>query len=187
MHYFDVIANHNMTCTKFGINVIAGAVFQMFKSWKRYEAEIHELTNEPAGAMLGPEDEEAAVQLEADNDISRNELSEDQAVEVKKLLLNFQVGRIVVDEAHFAKNPKSTLNQMICMISHDELYLASATMLSNSIRDFLGYIELMWRPELPFDYDPATRATPPSTFYDPSTWKQLVQGINTRRSSQVEA
>ncbi|KAF5985921.1 hypothetical protein FCOIX_1795 [Fusarium coicis] len=195
--------------------------------------------------------------------ISRNELSEDQAVEVMKLLLNIQVGRIVVDEAHFAKNPKSTLNQMIRMIplknddlgklsdlitqgvahrfeldnsttdpmeeaesirrkdgttaptysnkveleaftniiferahveydgrpdvnevaasmataidtmaedegqdedlaislrrklvqsAHDKLYLASATMLSNSIRGFLGYIKLMWRPELPFAY-----------------------------------
>ncbi|RKK83646.1 hypothetical protein BFJ69_g2385 [Fusarium oxysporum] len=46
MHYFDVTANHEMQCTKFNINVPAGTVFQMFKSWKRYEAEIHELTNE---------------------------------------------------------------------------------------------------------------------------------------------
>ncbi|KAF5567438.1 hypothetical protein FNAPI_663, partial [Fusarium napiforme] len=135
--------------------------------------------NPEAGAMSDPEDEAAALQLEADNDISRDELSEDQAVEVKKLLLKCQVGRIVLDEAHFAKNPKSTLNQMIRMIPHDERYLASATILSNSVRDFFGYIELMWRPELPFAYDPATRTTPPSTFYDVSTWKQLVQGIDT--------
>lgn len=45
MHYFDVTANENMHCTKFDIKVAAGTVFQMFKSWKRYEAEIHELTN----------------------------------------------------------------------------------------------------------------------------------------------
>lgn len=46
MHYFDVTANQDMVCTKFSINVPAGTVFQMFKSWKRYENEIHELTNE---------------------------------------------------------------------------------------------------------------------------------------------
>jgi uncharacterized SAM-dependent methyltransferase len=46
MHYFDITANQDMVCTKFGINVPAGTVFQMFKSWKRYENEIHELTNE---------------------------------------------------------------------------------------------------------------------------------------------
>ncbi|KAF5538965.1 positive activator of transcription [Fusarium phyllophilum] len=45
MHYFDVIANHDMTCTEFGIEVAAGTVFKMFKSWKRYEGEIHQLTN----------------------------------------------------------------------------------------------------------------------------------------------
>lgn len=46
MHYFDVTATHNMTCTKFGIEVAAGTTFKMFKSWKRYEGEIHQLTNE---------------------------------------------------------------------------------------------------------------------------------------------
>ncbi|KAM0244782.1 hypothetical protein ACHAP5_005905 [Fusarium lateritium] len=46
MHYFDVTASQDMVCTKFGINVPAGTVFKMFKSWKRYENEIHELTNE---------------------------------------------------------------------------------------------------------------------------------------------
>ncbi|KAF9779948.1 hypothetical protein IL306_000975 [Fusarium sp. DS 682] len=46
MHYFDVTANHSMFCSKFGIHVTEGTVFKMFKSWKRHEAEIHELTNE---------------------------------------------------------------------------------------------------------------------------------------------
>ncbi|GKU06533.1 hypothetical protein FLAG1_03201 [Fusarium langsethiae] len=45
MHYFDVTANQNMFCEEFDIEVPAGTVYQMFKSWKRYEAEIHELTN----------------------------------------------------------------------------------------------------------------------------------------------
>lgn len=46
MHYFDVTATHKMTCTKFGIEVAEGTTFKMFKSWKRYEGEIHQLTNE---------------------------------------------------------------------------------------------------------------------------------------------
>ncbi|RFN49942.1 hypothetical protein FIE12Z_5841 [Fusarium flagelliforme] len=44
MHYFDVTANKNIYCRKFRINVPAGTVYQMFKSWKRDETEIHELT-----------------------------------------------------------------------------------------------------------------------------------------------
>ncbi|VTT58383.1 unnamed protein product [Fusarium fujikuroi] len=43
---------------------------------------------------------------------------------------------------------------------YDELYLTSATILLNSIKDFFGYVELMWRDELPFAYDPAMKTTP---------------------------
>ncbi|EWG41001.1 hypothetical protein FVEG_03203 [Fusarium verticillioides 7600] len=87
---------------------------------------------------------------------SRDELGEDQAFEVKQFLLNIQVGRIVVNEAHFAKRPKSTLKQMIRIIKHEELCLASAAMLSNSIHDFFGYLGLGYlRLEvLPQDGDP---------------------------------
>ncbi|CEI61334.1 hypothetical protein FVEN_g5948 [Fusarium venenatum] len=45
MHYFDVTAIQNMFCEEFNIKISAGTVYQMFKSWKRCEAEIHELTN----------------------------------------------------------------------------------------------------------------------------------------------
>ncbi|KLP16284.1 Uncharacterized protein LW94_1843 [Fusarium fujikuroi] len=135
--------------------------------------------NPAAGALPDIEEEEEAVRLESEHNINRDDLGEDEAQEVKKLLLNFHAGRVVVDEAHFAKSPRSTLNQMIRMMSYDELYLASATMLSNSIRDFFGYVELMWRDELPFAYDPATKTTPASTLYDLSTWKQLTRGIDT--------
>ncbi|SCV42390.1 uncharacterized protein FFFS_06570 [Fusarium fujikuroi] len=73
---------------------------------------------------------------------------EKAAVEVKKFLLNFHAGRVVVDEVHFAKTPRLMLNQMIQMMSYDELYLAFAMMLLNSICDFFGYVELLWRDEL---------------------------------------
>ncbi|RGP77220.1 hypothetical protein FLONG3_4735 [Fusarium longipes] len=46
MHYFDVTADQRMVCTEFDIEVPAGTVYQMFKSWKRNEGEIHKLTNE---------------------------------------------------------------------------------------------------------------------------------------------
>ncbi|KAM0298127.1 hypothetical protein HYE67_001167 [Fusarium culmorum] len=45
MHYFDVTANQDMLCEAFNIEVPAGTVYQMFKSWKRHAAEIHHLTN----------------------------------------------------------------------------------------------------------------------------------------------
>lgn len=134
--------------------------------------------NPAAGALSDEEEEDEAVRLESEYHLTRDDLGEDEAVEVRKLLLNFHAGRVVLDEAHFAKNVKSTLNQMVRRMSFDELYLASATILSNSIRDFFGYVELMWRKELPFGYDPATQTTPASTFYDMSTWRQLTEGLD---------
>ncbi|KAJ4328580.1 hypothetical protein N0V84_000939 [Fusarium piperis] len=45
MHYFKVTALKDMVCTKFGdLNISAGANYKMFPSWKRGEAEIHQIT-----------------------------------------------------------------------------------------------------------------------------------------------
>ncbi|KAF4446752.1 hypothetical protein F53441_9686 [Fusarium austroafricanum] len=44
MHCFDVTANHDMYCENFKIVVVAGTTFKMFKSWKRSEFRVHELT-----------------------------------------------------------------------------------------------------------------------------------------------
>ncbi|KAF4983797.1 hypothetical protein FZEAL_881 [Fusarium zealandicum] len=45
MHYFDVTAQHDMVCKKFdNFLVPAGTVYKMFKSWKRSEANIRQIS-----------------------------------------------------------------------------------------------------------------------------------------------
>ncbi|KAH7144334.1 hypothetical protein B0J13DRAFT_444227 [Dactylonectria estremocensis] len=45
MHYFEVVAQHDMTCTHFdNFLVKAGTTYKMFKSWKRGETDIHQIT-----------------------------------------------------------------------------------------------------------------------------------------------
>ncbi|KAH7140865.1 hypothetical protein EDB81DRAFT_654893 [Dactylonectria macrodidyma] len=45
MHYFEVVAQHDMVCTHFdNFLVKAGTTFKMFKSWKRGEVDIHQIT-----------------------------------------------------------------------------------------------------------------------------------------------
>ncbi|KAH8729884.1 hypothetical protein BGZ61DRAFT_346712 [Ilyonectria robusta] len=45
MHYFEVIAKQTMVCKNFNNFVVeSGTIYKMFPSWKRGEAEIHEIT-----------------------------------------------------------------------------------------------------------------------------------------------
>ncbi|KAH6887050.1 hypothetical protein B0T10DRAFT_406931 [Thelonectria olida] len=44
-HYFNVTAKHDMVCTKYeGFTIKAGTTYQMFKSWKRTEADISQIS-----------------------------------------------------------------------------------------------------------------------------------------------
>ncbi|KAF0642567.1 hypothetical protein FPSE5266_10515 [Fusarium pseudograminearum] len=53
--------------------------------------------------------------------------------------------------------------------------IASATILSNHVRDFYGYIELIWDKDLPFSWDDCT-SEKAATWYDTATWEKLTQG-----------
>ncbi|KAF5675844.1 hypothetical protein FHETE_2447 [Fusarium heterosporum] len=45
MHYFKVVAQHEMICTRYGNLVVrAGTEYTMFPSWKRGASEIHRMT-----------------------------------------------------------------------------------------------------------------------------------------------
>lgn len=46
MHYFEVVNKIDLTCAKFGIHVPAGTVYCMFKSWKRDEQDIIDITHD---------------------------------------------------------------------------------------------------------------------------------------------
>ncbi|KAM0217976.1 hypothetical protein ACHAQD_007174 [Fusarium lateritium] len=47
MHYFKVVATQKMICTRYNNFIVeAGTEYTMFPSWKRGEAEIHQITKE---------------------------------------------------------------------------------------------------------------------------------------------
>ncbi|VTT58381.1 unnamed protein product [Fusarium fujikuroi] len=60
--------------------------------------------NLAASALPDIKEEEEAIWLKLEYNINRDDL------EVKKLLLSFYASRVIVNEAYFAKSPKSILN-----------------------------------------------------------------------------
>ncbi|KAL4725500.1 hypothetical protein ACLX1H_007649 [Fusarium chlamydosporum] len=110
---------------------------------------------------------------------SQEELGDDEAVTLRKLALkDVLLFRLVLDEGHAVKNVKSAMNKILQQFSYDAIMIASATILSNHVRDFYGYIELIWDKDLPFSWDSATSAAKADTWYDIATWKKLVQGYD---------
>lgn len=82
----------------------------------------------------------------------QEELDDEEAVPLKKLALKgVQLHRLILDEAHAVKNVQSAMNRLLQQIDYDAIMFASATILSNYVRDFYGYIELIWDKDLPFD------------------------------------
>ena len=52
MHFFEVVANNDMVCKKFGNLLIKkGTTYKMFPSWKRGEQNIHQITKEEGLAI----------------------------------------------------------------------------------------------------------------------------------------
>ena len=75
----------------------------------------------------------------------QEELDEEEAVPLRKLALKgVQLYRLILDEGHAVKNVQSTMNRLLQQLDYDAIMLASATILSNHVRDFYGYIELIW-------------------------------------------
>ncbi|KAM0392913.1 hypothetical protein ACHAQC_006231 [Fusarium culmorum] len=134
-------------------------------------------------SKLGPD---PGLQIDDDeNDLDdedlevQDTLDDDEAIVLRKLALkNVQLYRLVLDEGHAVKNVKSVMNQILQQMEYDAIMIASATILSNHVRDFYGYIELIWDKDLPFSCDDCT-SEKAGTWYDIATWKKLTQGYDT--------
>ena len=110
----------------------------------------------------------------------QEELDEEEAVPLRKLALKgVQLYRLILDEGHAVKNVQSTMNRLLQQLDYDAIMLASATILSNHVRDSYGYIELIWDKDLPFDWNSSTSMAKVDTWYDIGTWKRLTQGQDT--------
>ncbi|KAJ4022441.1 hypothetical protein NW766_001476 [Fusarium irregulare] len=107
-------------------------------------------------------------------------LDEEEAVPLRKLALKgVQLYRLILDEGHAVKNVQSTMNRLLQQLDYDAIMLASATILSDHVRDVDGYIELIWDKDLPFDWNSPTSMAKADTWYDIGTWKRLTQGQDT--------
>lgn len=88
---------------------------------------------------------------------------------------DFEVDFIICDKAHFVKNPRSETHLIVHGLKKEFLLLVTATPLLNSVRDMLGYLGIIWRPEWPFGYtdlDPI----PAEEFYLEDTWNAIKEG-----------
>lgn len=100
-------------------------------------------------------------------------------VQEKKLLLRIrgaQFNWVVCDEGHAAKKPCSTTNKLIRALDREALLIVLATPLLNHLRDFWGYVNLIWRHEWPFTHGGENDPMAPETFYNEDTWDTIKTG-----------
>lgn len=67
--------------------------------------------------------------------------------------------RIVLDEGHKVKNPQTIIAHLVDLLHPKYRWVLTATPMLNRAIDFLGYLNLLWRPFM--DLDDSER--PPST------------------------
>lgn len=85
---------------------------------------------------------------------------------------DFQVSWVICDEGHIIKNPMSLSHMLVDSIRRDFTLVVTATPLLNSIRDILGFLNVIWRPEWPFGYTTADEVAA-EHFYTQETWSRI--------------
>ena len=53
-------------------------------------------------------------------------------------LLSHYFGRVILDEAHIIKNPKTSLSKACCKINADKRWCITGTPIQNSLQDVYG-------------------------------------------------
>ncbi|RTE76983.1 hypothetical protein BHE90_008561 [Fusarium euwallaceae] len=94
---------------------------------------------------------------------------------VRLSIPNAQFNFIICDEGHLVKNPNSLTHKLIKTLHHDALLIVSATPILNHVKDFDGYINLMWRHFWGFKYK-GTSEPKAEVFYDNDAWEAVKRG-----------
>ncbi|EEU39256.1 uncharacterized protein NECHADRAFT_82061 [Fusarium vanettenii 77-13-4] len=89
---------------------------------------------------------------------------------------NARLNWVTCDKGHAAKNPCSTTNKLVRALDREALLIVSAKPLLNHLRDFWGYVNLIWRHEWPFTHDGESEPISPETFYNDDAWDTIKTG-----------
>lgn len=92
------------------------------------------------------------------------------------LLKDAHFNWVVCDECHYIKSPRAVMNRVVNGLSYNAWLGISATPASNNTKDYLGYIEVIWDDDFPFDYGGRVEKQPASTFYEPGSWEAWKEG-----------
>ncbi|POR39436.1 Uncharacterized protein TPAR_00366 [Tolypocladium paradoxum] len=92
------------------------------------------------------------------------------------LLKNTAFHWVVADECHHVKSPLSAAHKIVSKLPREGFLGMSATPIANHIRDILGYADLIWDNDYPFDYADAGDSNACEHFYDPGSWEMLREG-----------
>ncbi|RSL69016.1 hypothetical protein CEP54_002558 [Fusarium duplospermum] len=95
---------------------------------------------------------------------------------VRLSIPNAQFNFIICDEGHLVKNPNSVTHKLIKTLHHEALLIVSATPILNHIKDFDGYINLIWRHFWGFKYKGASEPKA-EAFYKNDAWEAVKRGV----------
>ncbi|KAJ4316159.1 hypothetical protein N0V84_008015 [Fusarium piperis] len=88
---------------------------------------------------------------------------------------NAQFNLIICDEGHLVKNPNSLTHKLIKALPHEALLVVSATPILNHVKDFDGYLNLMWQHSWGFKYKAASEPKA-EVFYSKEAWEAVRRG-----------
>ncbi|KAI8718083.1 hypothetical protein NCS52_00886300 [Fusarium sp. LHS14.1] len=94
---------------------------------------------------------------------------------VRLSMPNAQFNFIICDEGHLVKNPNSVTHKLIKTLHHEALLIVSATPILNHVKDFDGYINLMWQHFWDFKFKVGSEPKAES-FYNNDAWEAVKRG-----------
>lgn len=112
---------------------------------------------------------------EVEADPNNDDIAQHEPVRLS--IPNAQFNFIICDEGHLVKNPNSLTHKLIKTLHHEAILIVSATPILNHVKDFDGYINLMWQHFWGFKFKVGSEPKAES-FYNNDAWEAVKRGEN---------
>lgn len=88
---------------------------------------------------------------------------------------------VILSECHFIKKETTSQHSLVKQLDRDALLLVSSNPL-NTLKDFYGYLRLIWDAAWPFSYSMDPGSTIKSAIYNPETYEHLLRRETTHEA-----
>lgn len=88
---------------------------------------------------------------------------------------------VILSECHFIKKETTSQHSLVTQLDRDALLLVSSNPL-NTLKDFYGYLRLIWDAAWPFSYSMDPGSTIKSAIYNPETYEHLLRRETTHEA-----